>query len=493
MSLLRFRANTEGSRRYETYQGRQFLVVPVVMMVEGVHNGSGGPTLYTQDQLRQFPEAWNGRPVPIYHPEVNGQFVSCNDPRILEQWTVGQLFNTRFSDGRLRSEAWIDVEKCRTISPSTLEMLERGDAMDVSTGVFSEDIAVQGSWNGEAYSAIASNIRPDHLALLPGSVGACSWADGCGVRANKEADMPNQQGGSPRQEKWAALAVLEQSFEDISRKIQTSLDALDVNGVSGTKFHFLEGVFTDHFIYRVRTRDAEQKFLGESFFKQNYSVSNDDSITFSGDPVAVRREVNYPTVQSEEGADEAGKDNPVTVHAKEDPMKVNAEVKKMVDGLIKNEASGFTEEDREILEGYSPCVLQKMVTLAEGTARAKELEAQMKAPTPTAEPKVQSEQAPGDVITVSSDQLQKMIQAGIVANAEQEEAKTIITALAQAKCGLTDDELKALGLPALRALSKAFPGPDYSGRGGSLHTHAPASGPGPTPPVVMAEDAPASK
>ena len=45
------------------------LVVPVVMMVEGVHNGSQGPLFHSIAELGKFPESWNGIPVVIYHPE----------------------------------------------------------------------------------------------------------------------------------------------------------------------------------------------------------------------------------------------------------------------------------------------------------------------------------------------------------------------------------------------------------------------------------------
>src|SRR5690606_20175922 len=48
--------------------------------------------------------------------------------------------------------------------------------------------AVVGELNGKPYTAKQVNLRPDHVALLPGEVGACSIADGCGApRINSQA------------------------------------------------------------------------------------------------------------------------------------------------------------------------------------------------------------------------------------------------------------------------------------------------------------------
>ena len=67
--------------RHETFEGRDHLVVPVVMIVEGVLNGALVPT----EELVASAEAWNGRPVPILHPQRGEEYVSANDPRVIER------------------------------------------------------------------------------------------------------------------------------------------------------------------------------------------------------------------------------------------------------------------------------------------------------------------------------------------------------------------------------------------------------------------------
>jgi len=175
--------------RYEMHQRRRHMVVPVVMMTEGVHHGSHGPLLHLADDLAKFPGAWNGIPISVHHPEEDGVSVSANQPEVIDSQVVGRVYNTVFDNGKLKAEAWIDEELIKNVSPEAYQYLLLGKPLDVSIGVFTEEEYKSGEWNGEYYEAIAHNHRPDHLALLPGGVGACSWADGCGVRINEEGGM----------------------------------------------------------------------------------------------------------------------------------------------------------------------------------------------------------------------------------------------------------------------------------------------------------------
>ena len=150
------------------HQGVPHLVVPVVMMVEGVHHGSQGAMFHSIDELGKFPEAWNGIPVVIDHPEINGQNVSANDPEIIDQQTVGRIYNTKVVGQKLIAEAWINEERIRQLSTAVLAAIQRREKLEVSLGMFSDVDDTSGTWNGETYESMARNHRPDHLALLPG-------------------------------------------------------------------------------------------------------------------------------------------------------------------------------------------------------------------------------------------------------------------------------------------------------------------------------------
>lgn len=175
------------------WQGKEYLVVPVVMMVEGVHSGSRGAIFHSAEELGKSAGRWDGLPVTISHPQVGDEYVSANSEQILNDWGVGHISNSRMEGDKLRAEAWLDVQKLVALSPETLSAIKSGEVLEVSVGLYSDEDNIEGVWNDEEYSSTASNYKPDHLALLPGEVGACSVMDGCGVRVNKQS---KKEGGN---------------------------------------------------------------------------------------------------------------------------------------------------------------------------------------------------------------------------------------------------------------------------------------------------------
>ena len=68
-------------------------------------------------------------------------------------------------------------------------MLESQTPLEGSTAFYSMTERITGSFHGVPYSEVHYHLRPDHFALLPNSIGACSWADGCGApRLNHQGD-----------------------------------------------------------------------------------------------------------------------------------------------------------------------------------------------------------------------------------------------------------------------------------------------------------------
>jgi len=73
--------------------------------------------------------------------------------------------------------------------PELMRRVLDGGKIEVSTGYFRDLEKRSGEWHGQSYNGVARNLRPDHLAALLDSVGACSWEDGCGCpRVNEEGD-----------------------------------------------------------------------------------------------------------------------------------------------------------------------------------------------------------------------------------------------------------------------------------------------------------------
>jgi hypothetical protein len=183
--MARHATETGGLWREEKYRGRLHLVVPVIALVgDSVVSplGAAGPEFVPGRELAFAPSGWDGRPVVANHPVMaDGSPISANRPDVLSGEQIGLMFNTRYEDGRLKTEAWID-----TTAEAAAEVIERiraGEMLEVSVGAFvaSERTAGRAA-SGDEYQWVWSSIIPDHLAIgLNGAKGACSIDAGCGA------------------------------------------------------------------------------------------------------------------------------------------------------------------------------------------------------------------------------------------------------------------------------------------------------------------------
>ncbi|WP_310820717.1 DUF2213 domain-containing protein [Stratiformator vulcanicus] len=162
--------------RRETIDGKDFLVAPVVMITANVHEGNLGPVRYRSDVLTETLAGWNGKPITLGHPERNGRHVVVADS---PDTPIGFVKNARMDGNRLAADAYLDTARLLEASPTLLDAVNRGQAIEVSTG-FLMTLARNALGENEAQKLI-----PDHLAILPGSEGACSIRAGCGLLRNE--------------------------------------------------------------------------------------------------------------------------------------------------------------------------------------------------------------------------------------------------------------------------------------------------------------------
>jgi hypothetical protein len=234
-------ANVVDRVRRTSWEGKDWLVVPTIMIKEGVLNGE----LVPADELEKFPAAWNGRPFVIEHPKDGNAAVSANDPRMMEQYRAGYIFGTEYreNDQSVPAEIWLDVKRTEKIKsgPELMRRILDGKPVEVSTGYFRDLEKRSGDWHGQAYDGIARNLRPDHLAALLDSQGACSWEDGCGCPRVNECE--ECAGSCPDRMVWTEPSELVyQAAEDeevgqqdgITQKVKDALhtlaSALGING-----------------------------------------------------------------------------------------------------------------------------------------------------------------------------------------------------------------------------------------------------------------------
>lgn len=200
MQFVHYILNAESARRV-IRNGKEWLVAPMTTIVPGVLNGSKGALLYRPEQIKQSIPKWDKVPITIYHPMAsNGQHVSASAHGILNRQGVGFLANTRWK-GKLVHEGWFDIQRLKQVHQESggsipgervLNALENGFQMELSTGLYTENVPEEGVWNGRGYRYDARNYVPDHLAILPDQVGACSLNDGCGLNVNRAS--PKEDG-----------------------------------------------------------------------------------------------------------------------------------------------------------------------------------------------------------------------------------------------------------------------------------------------------------
>lgn len=163
-----------------TLDGITYAVAPAVIVREMVLNGE----LLPEKDISAFVDSWNGRPVVLRHPKRDGMAISANRVSVLEVSGMGIVLNCRMDGNRLIGELWLNVGKCNELGGdalTTLQRMERGEVVELSSAYFCDLEAIPGAFNGNAYTGIQRNLRPDHVALLPDEVGACSVRDGCGT------------------------------------------------------------------------------------------------------------------------------------------------------------------------------------------------------------------------------------------------------------------------------------------------------------------------
>ncbi|MDR1268951.1 MAG: hypothetical protein LBK82_05450 [Planctomycetaceae bacterium] len=96
--------------RHEELEGREYLVVLMSMILEGVHVGSQGAIYYSKDELAKTSEMWNMKPILIYHPKYGN---TGTDLHIYKNQSIGMIMGTQWQNGKLKAEAWIDKEKAK--------------------------------------------------------------------------------------------------------------------------------------------------------------------------------------------------------------------------------------------------------------------------------------------------------------------------------------------------------------------------------------------
>jgi hypothetical protein len=505
--------------RRETFDSVEHLVVPIVALVEGVIHASNAdsPELALAEVFGLFPTAWNGRPITFDHPEVKGMKVSASQtPDTFAKESLGFMFNTKLDGKKLLTEAWINLDKVKAAGDTVekgIMRLESGALVEVSTGLFAKVQRAEGVFEGEKYNGVWNMVVPDHLAILPeGTIGACSIEDGCGgPRVNSAADgcacggkcgvnVTDNKKDATKKKKMTKIkkggiqsytaeeqmsekeagegffAGLRDKFKGIF-KFQANESDYDIRqallaalaSVEPEEYFSIVAVFDSAFVY---TKGFDGLLLQRSF-----SVADGGPVTLGGAVTEVRPVTDFVPINIKEGS---------TIMAN----------KEVIDALIANSATQYSEDDRQWLSELPVERLNKLSPVANSSAAAEGAEAETQeekdakaaADAKTAEDAKLAANAaatPEDFIKNAPAEMQDVLNEGL--RMHRSEKETIVKELVKHdRNSFTEKELKAMELSQLRKLSKLAKTPSYEGRAGAGAVKANSGDSEAIPPAPLA-------
>lgn len=156
-----------------------WIPAPVRLMRVGVFDNRwgdwSGPTLFELDALRRSLPYWNRLSLTVEHPS---EFVTnAYDPAI-----IGAVENVQIAREFLVGVAWLNRPSLRQ-HPSLLRRVENREPIEVSAAYYVNPLHESGTYRGESFDYRIQNLVPNHVAILPSSVGAFGLRHGCGLFA----------------------------------------------------------------------------------------------------------------------------------------------------------------------------------------------------------------------------------------------------------------------------------------------------------------------
>ena len=428
--------------------GKDYLVVPVVALNEMVliSATSEVPELALAEEFGANPLAWNGRPVVVNHPEIDGSKVSASLVEVVDKEKIGEIYNSILDGKKLKLEAWIDTDRVKTLGGTiqeTVDRLESGEEIiEVSTGLFASSEQKIGEFEGKQYEGIWRNVVPDHLAILSEATGACSINDGCGApRVNTGAEAcPTCSDDKPKsifaRIKDSLLKITGTGMTDGTKR---SLLNVALRQKFDTAWVWLEAVYPDTVIY----------YNDDGLFELEYTMT-EDQVTFGDEPKPVVARVEFTP--------------PLTVNEGDEMDK-----EKFVNALIANEGSKFEEGDKVWLMELDEDKLKKL---------------EVAEPEP-AEPAANSGGEPTDgddppgcddpdgdkgtvvsleqYIAAAPTEVGSVLTEGV--RLQKEKRETLVAGvIANARNSFTKEQLEAMDTPTLENMAKLAEVDDYSGR-----------------------------
>jgi hypothetical protein len=328
--------------------------------------------------------------------------------------------------------------------------------------LYTDKVEEEGVWNGEEYTWVAKNFRPDHLALLPDLKGACSVADGAGfLRVNEEGKDVELF----RVDKKDVLAMVanEMSHESVRSLLSSALRETKENA-------WIEEVYDAFFIY-----EEEGKL-----WKYNY-IEDGGLVTLEGTPEQVLRVTEYRTLTGTFVGN-------MNSNTKGDSM----DKEKVIKALIDDKKTPWSEDDRKELTAMSDKALEQLTANQEKeepapakpeTPAKEEPAATPATEEPAADPEKPAEEEPEkpaankaktaeEYIAEAPESIREVLNSGM-ATLKREKDKLVQSIIANKQNTFDKEDLEKRSVDELIALARlagggeipASPQPNYQGLG----------------------------
>lgn len=268
--------------------------------------------LYPGQQLAAGAPSLEGKPAPAGHPKnASGQHISAlNGEALLNSYAGAVCRNARHEGGRTLVDIIINEQQARSHVDGS-KLLERLDnaisgknvePIHVSTGLVCAPITANGESRGKKYERIATAIQYDHLAILLNEKGAGTPDDGVGMWLNAAGEPEQVEqievNAEPEDRRGAGLLA---SMSGWVRKLLGNGSDLSFDQISDGLY---KGLAEGSWLREVFDRYAIWTDRDGKLWRQDYTVSSDGSVAWSGTAVEVTRKVTYEPITNAQKGDQ---------------------------------------------------------------------------------------------------------------------------------------------------------------------------------------------
>ncbi|CNI69009.1 hypothetical protein CBW53_03080 [Yersinia frederiksenii] len=253
--------------------------------------------LYPKNEITKSINSLEGVKVPLDHPKFNGVHVSADDPRAINQYHVGAWAqNVRKDNDKTLVDIIVNKryanssEKGKGLISRLDDLMSKKDVepIHLSVGLNATRERKSGTSKNKKYNVVASNMKFDHVAILPKGVpGAGLPSDGIGIFVNSEGEELESetvflndasdytQEGIINKVKFFLTNDSSMSFNDIHNVLRHGLREMEPKSYD----RYICSVYPNEFIYES----------GDKKYKQKYLIDKSQNLSFVDAPVEVKK------------------------------------------------------------------------------------------------------------------------------------------------------------------------------------------------------------